>query len=401
MQRVVIIGAGQAGCSAAFALRKRGFDGEIILLGEEPDPPYQRPPLSKAYLLGDMARERLYLKPPGAYTDAGIDLRTGCEAIAIDAQQMRVETAQGPLTADAIILATGSKPIKLPEAVTGGLAGIHYVRGLADIDAIRTAIPDCKNAVIIGGGYIGLEAAAVATKVGLNATVVEMAPRILQRVASRETSDAMRALHAHHGVTILENVGLALFLGDGSVNSAVLADGTELPCDLAIVGVGIRPDIALAQAAGLRIENGIWTDARGQTSAPGIWAVGDCASFPHTGAPLRLESVPHAIDHAETVAANVLGARTDYTARPWFWSDQFDVKLQIAGLNTGYDQVVTRPGGKPWSRSHWYFAAGRLVAVDALNAPRDYMSGKRWIEAGQTPDRKRLADPAVDLKTLV
>ena len=401
MQRIVIIGAGQAGCSAAFGLRKHGFAGEVILLGAEPDPPYQRPPLSKAYLLGDMARERLYLKPPDAYAAAGIDLRTGCAVTGIDPANMRVETAQGTLAADAIILATGSDPIRLPQAVTGGLAGIHSVRGLADIDAIRDRVATSTHAVIIGGGYIGLEAAAVATKVGLRTTVVEMAPRILQRVASEQTSDAIRALHQHHGVTIREGVGLARFEGDGAVTRAVLSDGTALPCDLAIVGVGIRPNTALAEAAGLRIDNGIWTDARGQTSAPGIWAVGDCASFPHGGAWLRLESVPHAIDHADTVAANVMGQGKDYAARPWFWSDQFDVKLQIAGLNTGYDAVVTRRGNTNWSLSHWYFGAGRLLAVDALNAPRDYMTGKRWIEAGQTPDRAGLAGPDTDLKTLV
>lgn len=400
MQRIVIIGAGQAGCSLALQLRKLNFAGEIVLIGEESDPPYQRPPLSKAYLLGDMARERLYLRPDTAYSDANIKVMTRTCVRSIDTAKKTIKLDNAEISYDVLALTTGSSPIHLPNVVTQGLKGIHYVRTLADIDGMRADMRKGSKAAVIGGGYIGLEAAAVARKLGVEATVVEMAPRILQRVAAAETSDLFRNLHTSHGVTVLENTGLDAFSGAGKVQMAHLSDGETLPIDLAIIGVGIRPNTALADAAGLALDNGIATDELGRTSDPNIWAAGDCASFPHDGSQLRLESVPHAIDHAETVAANILGAAKKYVAKPWFWSDQYDVKLQIAGLNAGYDRIVTRKGEKPWATSHWYFAADRLLSVDAINAPRDYMMGKRWIEAGHSPSATAIEDPGVELKSL-
>jgi 3-phenylpropionate/trans-cinnamate dioxygenase ferredoxin reductase subunit len=250
----------------------------------------------------------------------------------------------------------------------------------------------------VGGGYIGLEAAAVAAKKGLDVTVLEMAPRILQRVAARETSDAIRALHQSHGVKILESTGLERIEGATRVEGVSLSDGTRLEADFVIAGIGILPDTALAEAAGLVLENGIRTDAQGRTSDPHIWAAGDCASFPWRGGRLRLESVQNAIDQAELVAENMLGAAKDYAPVPWFWSDQYDLKLQIAGLNTGYDRVVLREGD---ARSHWYFAGEKFLAVDALNDPRAYMVGKRLLEQGKSPDPDLLADPATDLKQLL
>jgi 3-phenylpropionate/trans-cinnamate dioxygenase ferredoxin reductase subunit len=255
--------------------------------------------------------------------------------------------------------------------------------------------------VIVGGGYIGLEAAAVCAKLGLTVTVVEMAPRILNRVAAPETADHIRALHRGHGVTILEGTGLARLTGaGGAVAAAMLADGRNLPADLVIVGIGILPATALAEAAGLAIENGIRTDAFGRTSDPQIWAAGDCASFPWGDGRLRLESVQNAIDQAEAVADNMLGAETPYRPVPWFWSDQYDCKLQIAGLNTGYDRIVTR-GPEGEAVSFWYFRGDRLLAVDAMNDSRAYMVGKRLIEMGRSPDPALLADPATALKTLL
>ncbi|MGL5008428.1 MAG: NAD(P)/FAD-dependent oxidoreductase, partial [Paracoccaceae bacterium] len=251
-----------------------------------------------------------------------------------------------------------------------------------------------------GGGYIGLEAAAVASKLGLEVWVVEMAPRILQRVASPQTSDYMRALHQAHGVQIIEGTGLDRLLGDTHVTAARLTDGRDLPCDVVIVGVGITPATALAAAAGVTIENGIRTDAHGRTSDPHIWAAGDCASFPHANGQIRLESVGNAIDQAELVAENIMGAGRDYVAQPWFWSDQFDCKLQIAGLNTGYDTIITR-GPEGDAVSYWYYQGPQLLAVDAMNDPRAYMVGKRLIEMGRSPDPAAIADPATQLKALL
>ncbi|CAN0575208.1 unnamed protein product [Ectocarpus sp. 12 AP-2014] len=231
-------------------------------------------------------------------------------------------------------------------------------------------------------------------------TLVEMAPRILQRVAAPETSDYFRKLHTSHGVDIREGIGLTRLLGDPHVTGAELADGTVLDVDLAIVGVGILPDTGLAEAAGLVIDNGIRTDEQGRTSDPSIWAAGDCASFPYQGDRLRLESVPNAIDQGEVVAQNMMGAGVDYVATPWFWSDQYDVKLQIAGLNRGYDQVVDRLGDNG-SASFWYYQQGQLIAVDAMNDPRAYMVGKRLIDAGKTADHTIVADPSADLKPLL
>jgi 3-phenylpropionate/trans-cinnamate dioxygenase ferredoxin reductase component len=253
--------------------------------------------------------------------------------------------------------------------------------------------------LIIGGGYIGLEAAAVAAKRGLKVTLVEMAERILQRVACKETSDYFRDLHQSHGVTLLEGVGLSRLTGTDHVTGAILSNGATLDIDFALVGVGIQPNTELAQAAGLTLNNGIETNALGQTSEAKIWAAGDCASFPYQGTRIRLESVPNAIDQAEVVAENMLGAEKEYQATPWFWSDQYDVKLQIAGLNQGFDTVVARPGDA--GRSHWYYKAGQLLAVDAMNDPRAYMVAKRLIEAGKTVDPALAADPGSDLKALL
>ncbi len=382
--RVVIVGAGQAGAALAARLRALGHDGEIVMLGDEPAPPYQRPPLSKAYLLGEMGEDRLWLRAPEFWAENRVELWLGQSVSAIDPVGKTVTVAGAPMAYDHLALTTGSTPRRLPAAVGGALAGVYTVRTLADVDAMRGEFVAGRRVIIVGGGYIGLEAAAVASKLGLDVTVLEMAPRILQRVAAPETSDFVRALHQAHGVKVLESTGLERLEGETRVTGAVLKDGRVLPADFVIVGVGITPNAQLAEAAGLAIDNGIATDAMGRTSDPFIWAAGDCASFPWQGGRIRLESVGNAIDQAEAVAANILGAGQPYQAKPWFWSDQFDLKLQIAGLNTGYDRIVTRRG-EGAAVSFWYYRGAELLAVDAMNDSRAYMVGKRLIETGKSP----------------
>lgn len=400
MTHIVVIGAGQAGAALVAKLRNAGHSGEITLIGEEAAPPYQRPPLSKAYLLGEMELERLYLRSGEFYAENAITLLLGTPVTAIDAAAKTVTLGAETLRYDQLAFTTGSIPRRLPAAIGGDLGGIFTVRSLADADAMRPEFVAGRRLVIIGGGYIGLEAAAVAAKLGLDVTVVEMAPRILQRVAAPETSDYFRSLHAAHGVKILESTGLDRLLGEGHVTGVRLTNGTELAADFVIAGVGILPATGLAEMAGVTIENGIRTDEHGRTSDPAIWAAGDCASFPWQGGRLRLESVQNAIDQAEVVAENMLGAGKTYVPVPWFWSDQYDTKLQIAGLNTGYDNIITRgPDGE--SVSFWYFKGDQLLAVDAMNDPRAYMVGKRLLEMGRTVDKTAVADPATNLKALL
>ncbi|MEM5469079.1 NAD(P)/FAD-dependent oxidoreductase [Celeribacter marinus] len=399
MSQFIVIGAGQAGQSIVTKLRAKGFDGKITLIGDEAAPPYQRPPLSKSYLLGDMELDRIYLRPQQYYTDENIDLITGREVSSIDPVAKTVTLGDEVLSYDALALTTGARPHRLPAKIGGDLEGVYTMRTLADADAIRPQFKSGASVLIVGGGYIGLEAAAVAAKKGLNVTLVEMADRILQRVASPQTSDYFRALHTAHGVKLREGVGLQTLTGEGHVSGAILTDGTVLNVDFVIVGVGIAPDTRLAATAGLSIDNGIVTDLCARTSDPSIFAAGDCASFPHDGKHIRIESVGNAIDQGEIAAQNMLDLNVSYTPKPWFWSDQYDVKLQIAGLSTGHDQVVVRENDG--ARSHWYYRNGQLIAVDAMNDPRGYMIAKRLIESGKTADPDMVADPVSDLKSLL
>ena len=400
MSHIVVIGAGQAGASLVGKLRSEGFEGEITLIGAESGPPYQRPALSKAYLLGEMERERLFLRPREWYEGNDINLRTGTRVVSVD-KTAKTVTLEGDevLSYDHLAFTTGSHARTLPAAIGGELEGVHVVRDLADADAMKPEFVAGRRLLIIGGGYIGLEAAAVAAKLGLRVIVVEMAERILQRVAAPQTSEYFRDLHIIHGVDIREGVGLKRLTGEGRVTGAVLSDGTELDVDFAIVGVGIYPATILAEAAGVTCDNGIVTDAFGRTSDPNIWAAGDCATLDWNGQQIRLESVGNAIDQAEVVAKNMMGAETVYTPKPWFWSDQYDCKLQIAGLNVGYTQIVTRVTGD--AKSHWYYRDDTLLAVDAMNDPRSYMIGKRLIEAGKSPAPEVIVDPGTDMKALL
>ncbi|MEM9629873.1 MAG: FAD-dependent oxidoreductase [Pseudomonadota bacterium] len=401
MNRVVVVGGGQAGSSLVAGLRKEGFDGEIILVGAERTLPYQRPPLSKGYLLGEMELDRLYLRPDRFYEQQNIALKLGKQVTEIDPVGKTITLEDEILAYDQLALTTGSHPRRLPGAIGGDLAGVHVLRSLTDVDGLMPYVSLGAKALIVGGGYIGLEAAAVCAKCGVEVTLLEAADRILQRVAAPQTSNYFRALHRSHGVDLREGVGLERLLGtDGKVTAAVLSDKSELAVDFVIVGIGVDPTTQLAEMANLQIDNGVRTDAFGRTSDAVIWAAGDCASFPHNGERIRLESVPNAIEHAETVAKNMLGADREYVARPWFWSDQYDVKLQITGLNSGYDQVVSRKG-EGLSTSFWYYRKEQLIAVEAMNDPRAYMVGKRLIDGGKNADPALVEDLTADLKQLL
>jgi 3-phenylpropionate/trans-cinnamate dioxygenase ferredoxin reductase subunit len=400
MNGVVVIGAGQAAATAIARLRSKGFDGAITLIGDEPVPPYQRPPLSKAYLLGEMEQARLFLRPEAFYAEQTVTLRMGARVTGIDPAARQVQIGDEVIPYGDLILCTGSEPRRLPAAIGGALGNVFTVRTLADVDAMAPAFAKGARLLIVGGGYIGLEAAAVAAKLGLQVTLVEMADRILQRVAAPETSRWFADLHRRHGVDLREGCGLTRLTGEGKVTGAELSDGTTLDLDFCIVGVGITPATALAEAAGLTIDNGIATDVQGRTSDPHIWAAGDCASFPTNAGQMRLESVGNAIDMAEVVADNIAGETRAYVPKPWFWSDQYDVKLQIAGLSAGYDRIVVRDSGAG-ALSHWYYAGDRLLAIDAINDSRAYMVAKRLIESGKSADLAAVADPATDLKALL
>lgn len=400
MSRVIVVGGGQAGSSLVAKLRSEGFEGQVTLIAKESVPPYQRPPLSKGYLLGEMSKERLFLKPESYYHENNIVLRLDQAAVHIDPVSKRISLGNGEeLAYDALALTTGSYPRKLPSSVGGDLKGVFTVRDLSDVDLMSPYFETGRKVLVIGGGYIGLEAAAVAAKRGLNVTLIEMADRILQRVACPETADYFRNLHQNNGVDIKEGVGVDHLEGEDHVRRAVLTNGSELEIDFAIVGVGIQPATELAETAGLKVEDGIVTDEQARTTDPHIWAAGDCATCQHNGQSIRIESVGNAIDQSEVAACSILGRDVAYKPQPWFWSDQYDCKLQIAGLNRGYTDVVIRDG--KGFRSHWYYVGNDLIAVDSMNDVRGYMVGKRLIEAGRTAPKYIVSDPNSDLKPLL
>lgn len=402
-KRIVIVGGGQAAVSAALRLRAGGFGGTVDILSDESVLPYQRPPLSKAYLKGEYALDRMYLRPEALYRDQGITVHLKTQALMIDRINRKVATDENvKIPYDKLILATGATPRALPEAICAGLDNVHTFRTLADADLLRDRVRPGQRLLILGGGYIGLEMAAVAASVGLEVTLVEMQERILNRVAATETADWFRALHLGHGVDLREGVGLVRLVSDGHrAVLAALSDDSAVGVDLVVVGIGVQANDGIARAAGLTVQNGIVTDASCRTFDPDIYAIGDCAVFPYRGDPTRLESVQNACDAGDYVADHILGNATGpYEPEPWFWSDQYDVSLKIAGLNRGYDRVLTRPGEREGGLSVWYFAQDRLLAVDALNDPKSYMMGKRWLSEGRTPDPEKLVDPDTPLKSV-
>ncbi|MBI1364411.1 MAG: pyridine nucleotide-disulfide oxidoreductase [Alphaproteobacteria bacterium] len=399
----MIIGAGQAGAQAAASLRQEGFAGAITLLGEETPPPYQRPPLSKAYLMGALEESRLYLRPRDFYEKNAIELRLGARALRIDRAGKAVTLESGEALAyDKLLIATGAPPRRIP--VPGAdLPGVAYLRTIEDSDALRAVLAGARRLVIVGAGYIGLEVAAAARKAGLEVTILELAPRALSRVACPQVSAFFHDLHRAAGVDLRLETALAGFEGAGRLEAAVLQSGERVACEAALVCVGAAPETQLAEDAGLKVENGVWVDETAQTEDPSIWAAGDCANHPSVlyGRRVRLESVPNAIDQAKAAAANMTGKRVVYDATPWFWSDQYDVKLQTAGLGEGADQVIAR--GDPKSKRYAVFSLkqGRLLAVDAMNDPASFIAGKKLVALKASPNPKMLADPAADLKSLL
>ena len=401
-QRIAIAGAGHAAGQLVTSLRQNKFDGEIVLVGDEPYLPYQRPPLSKKYLAGELAAERLYVKPESFYEEAGVELHLDTRIEAIDRGDRCLCIEGGERIAyDKLVLAVGSRVRRLPvDGVT--LPGVHYLRGIGDVDNIREGLESGRRIVVIGAGYIGLEVAAVARQAGLEVTVIEMADRVMSRVVSPELSDFYQIEHTNQGVKLRLSTGVESINGKRRVKSVTTSDGDDIPADLVVIGVGIVPNTELASAAGLDVDNGIVVDDHCRTSDPDIFAVGDCTLHPNDiyGRNLRLESVHNALEQAKTAAANLCGGDVAYSEVPWFWSDQYDLKLQIVGLSEGYDEVVIR--GKPAERSFScaYLKDSRLIAIDAINAPRDFVQSKAIIAAGEPIEKERLGDPETQLKDL-
>jgi len=401
-QSVVIIGGGQAAAQACASLRQYGYAGKITLIGEEAALPYQRPPLSKAYMKGDMAEERLYFKPDIWYQDQKIEVMLSTRVEAIDRSAHLVKLSSGDQVAyDALIIATGSRPRPLP-LEGADLDGVFDLRDLADVEQIRPRMMAGQRLVIVGAGYIGLEAAAVARQLGLEVTVLEMADRVLARVTSPVMSAFYEAEHRAQGVDIRTGAQLASLKGEGAVEAAVLADETEIPADIVLVGIGILPNVELAQEAGIACSNGILTDRDARTNDPRVFAAGDCSARPlvHYGRNGRLESVHNAIEQGKLAAAAIMEKPRPPEDCPWFWSDQYDVKLQIAGLSTDYDEIVVR--GDPAERKFaaFYLRGGKLIAVDAVNSPPEFLASKKLIMSGACLAPDLLSDTSKTMKEI-
>lgn len=395
---VVIVGSGQAGVSVAFKLRALGYAGSITLVGEEPYLPYHRPPLSKKCLTNTGDADRIHIKGRDLYESERITLLLGCRVDAIDRREKAVVLESGDLLHyGRLVLATGARARRLPAAQGGGAHNVYTLRSLQDAMRLQGELVQGRKLLIVGGGYIGLETAAVARAQGMQVTLVEQNARILGRVASAETAAYFRSLHTENGVRILEGVALnQLACNNARATAAWLADGTVVETDAVIVGVGVIPETGLAERAALEINNGIIVDSNGRTADASVYAAGDCANFPYQGGSIRLESVQNAVDMADVIARSIVGQAAEYLPIPWFWSDQYATKLQIAGLNHGYTDVSVRRTSDS-NLSIWYYAHQRLVAVDAINDARAFMTAKRWLGAGCSPAADEVADPSVAL----
>lgn len=402
---ILIVGAGHAGAQAAIALRQRGFAGSIALLGDEPDPPYERPPLSKDYLAGEKPPERLLIRPPAFWVDRGVDLLPGRRIVAFDPVAHEVTDAEGTRYGyGTLIWAAGGTPRRL--ACPGhDCAGVYTIRTRADVDQLRAELDRTARVAVIGGGYIGLEAAASLTKLGKRVTLIEAQDRILARVAAEPLSRFFEAEHRRHGVELITGATVtALEQTNGRIAGVTLADGRRIACDMAIVGIGIAPAIAPLLAAGAEGGDGVRVDAQCRTSLPDVFAIGDCAAHANAfagGATIRLESVQNANDQANTVAAVLTGTPATYEAIPWFWSSQYDLRLQTVGLHHSHDETLLRGDPEARSFSLIYLKQGRVIALDCVNATRDYAQGRALILAGAAPDKAALADTSRTLKELI
>ncbi|MEQ8666462.1 MAG: FAD-dependent oxidoreductase [Rhodospirillales bacterium] len=401
--KVVVVGAGHAAGQLVAALRMQQFEGDIRLIGEEPYPPYQRPPLSKQYLSGEIDLESVYFKPADFYDQAKAELSLSLRVEAIDRSGKTVTLSDGSgVDYDKLVLATGTRVRKL--TLPGAdLEGVHYLRSIEDTDAISRDLRPGARIVVCGGGYIGLEVAAAAVKKGAAVTVLEMADRVMNRVVAPVVSAFYEDLHKANGVDIRTDVKVSGFEGSGRVEKVVTEGGEDFAADLVVVGVGVIPNTELAEEAGLACDNGIVVNEFAQTEDPDILACGDCTNHPSAiyGINVRLESVQNAVDQANAVAKTICGVPTPYIAVPWFWSDQYDVKLQIVGLSQGYDQAVVRGDPAGGSFSVFYLKKGRLIAVDAINSPREYMMGRKLISEGAEPDPEKIVNTDISVKELV
>ncbi|MCC5996026.1 MAG: FAD-dependent oxidoreductase [Oceanicaulis sp.] len=397
---IVIIGAGQAGLSAAEALRKRGHDGPVTLIGEEDAPPYQRPPLSKGYLSGELPADRLWLKPPAFYDMAKITLRTGVRVTALDRAAKRVITADGEAIGyDRLILATGGAA-RRPAIPGADLPGVHVLRTLAEADALSAALQGARRLAIIGAGYIGLEVAASARKRGLEVSVLEAADRPMSRTASPLLGGWFGALHRGYGVDLQVSAGVAAITGAQRADGVRLSDGERIEADVVLIAAGLNPGVSLAEAAGLDCADGVLVDAHARTSDRDIFAIGDMARFDSElyGRSLRLESVQNAIEQAKAAAAAICGAPAPYDPVPWFWSDQYAIKLQIAGLIEGADQMVRRGDPEEGAFALFHLKDGVLIACEAVNSAPEFMTAQRMIAARARPDPDRLRDVTVAMR---
>jgi 3-phenylpropionate/trans-cinnamate dioxygenase ferredoxin reductase subunit len=401
-RQIVVIGAGQAGGQAVYSLRQAGYDGAITLVGDETAPPYQRPPLSKAYLKGEMEAERLFLKPAEYYSEHRVDLITGVAASGVDLAAQRVALADGrEIGWDRLVFATGARPRKL--TVPGAhLDGVQELRTLADVDRLKPLMVAGARMLVVGAGYIGLEAAAVGAQLGLKVTVIEAVGQVLGRVAGPEIAEFYTRVHREAGVDFRFNALLQGFEGAGRVEAALLAGGERIGCDIVLAGIGVTPNVELLQDAGIALGNGVEVDEQGCTAHPHVYAAGDVAMRPlvHYGRLGRLESVHNAIEGGKIAAAAMLGLPAPALEAPWFWSDQYDLKLQTAGLWTGADQRVVR--GDPDSRRFavFYLKEGRVLAVDAVNSAPEFVVGKKLVAASASVAPAVLGDTSLSMKDI-
>jgi 3-phenylpropionate/trans-cinnamate dioxygenase ferredoxin reductase subunit len=402
---VLIVGAGHGGAQAAIALRQRKFEGSVALLGDEPDLPYERPPLSKDYLAGEKTFERILIRPAAFWEERTVAMLPGRRVVAVDAEAHRVTLGDGSTIGyGSLIWATGGSPRRL--ACSGhDVKGVHSVRNRADVDRMIAEMPGIARVVVIGGGYIGLEAAAVLTKLGKSVTVLEAFDRVLARVAGEPLSRFFEAEHRAHGVDLRTGVAVeCIEEKDGAASGVRLADGNVLPCEMVIVGIGIVPAVEPLIEAGAEGGNGVAVDDHCRTSLPDVHAIGDCAAHANRfadGATIRLESVQNANDQATTVAKALTGEPAPYDAIPWFWSNQYDLKLQTVGLSIGHDQAVLRGDPSARSFSLIYLKQGRVIALDCVNAVKDYVQGRALVLAGAQVAPERLADAGTALKEMI